>query len=88
MRNNSDGPKCHACNQYTMRIGTFSACPVESCERYAVPVNDQGLTDEEAMAEAVKPLVPDDDATGFSDACPVCHGQPGTREQEILHYRG
>ncbi len=63
-RNNSDGPRCQGCNAYTMRIGTFSACPDGRCERYAQPVNDQGQTDEEALAEAVKPLIPDDDATG------------------------
>jgi hypothetical protein len=77
MELNSDGPKCRECQGYTMRIGTFSACPVESCERFALPVNDNGQTDDEALADAVKPLVPDEgaesaeemdaDATGFRD---------------------
>jgi hypothetical protein len=69
--------RCRGCNAFTVIVGTFSACQNAYCERYAMPVNDKGQTDDEALAEAVKPLVPDEgaesaeemdaDATGFRE---------------------
>ena len=71
-QNNTDGPKCLECGKYTERIGSFSACANGYCDRYAIPVNGDGQTDEEARADAIAPLIPeeieaDDDATGCSE---------------------
>lgn len=67
MPTNNDGPKCKDCGKYTERIGSFSACANEYCDRHCIPVDDRGMTEEEAQIDAIAPLIPDDDATGFSE---------------------
>lgn len=47
---------CIGCEGDLFQVGSFYACSDERCDRFAIPVDAQGRTDEEALAHAVKPL--------------------------------
>jgi hypothetical protein len=44
---NQDGPKCRDCGSTTERVGTFSLCANTYCDRHAIPVDDDGRTEQE-----------------------------------------
>lgn len=62
-----DDLKCHGCSRYLEPIGSFLACASQDCQRFAIPVNHRGLTDEEAQVEAIAPLIPSDEGAESED---------------------
>lgn len=54
--------KCKSCQGWLFRIGSFYACDKQQCERFAVPVDYRGMTDEEAQIDAVRGMVSDEGA--------------------------
>jgi hypothetical protein len=56
--------RCRVCERPLMEMDSVHVCTSDRCDRWGMPVDSQGRTVEEALADAIAPLVPDDDATG------------------------
>lgn len=54
--------ECRACQQKLYEVGSYLWCNMERCNRYCLPVDHQGRTPDEAHADAIAPLFPDEGA--------------------------
>lgn len=63
------GQECREpyCGKPLHRIGDSLYCNSETCARFALPVDLNGRTEEEALAHAVAPLVADEGAESESE---------------------
>jgi hypothetical protein len=70
-------PDCKACDEKTVDVGFYFYCRTAGCDRFAVPVNEEGQSDEDIREIAAREsdrqayrfhetAQPEDDATGYN----------------------